>query len=143
MAHETMGNETQDLRDQPLGELLRRLSDQTTTLVQQELDLAKAELTAKGKRAAVGGGMFGAAGLSAVFALAAITTAVIAALDTAMELWLAALIVGVVYALIAAVLAVRARKQIAEASPMAPEQAIQSSKEDIRWAKTHVKSGRR
>jgi uncharacterized membrane protein YqjE len=134
------GNATNDLHDRPVGELLRELSNQTTTLVRQELELAKAEMAEKGKQAGIGAGMFGGAGLFGVFALAALTTAVIAALATGMDVWLAALIVAVVYAAGAAVLALLGRQKTREAAPPAPEQAIESTKEDIQWAKTRVKS---
>jgi uncharacterized membrane protein YqjE len=137
------GNATGELHDRPVGELLRELSNQTTTLVRQELELAKAEMAEKGKQAGIGAGMFGGAGLFGVFALAALTTCVIAALATAMDVWLAALIVAVVYAAVAAVMAVLGRQKTREAAPPAPEQAIESTKEDIQWAKTRVKSASR
>ena len=134
--------ETNELRDRPTGELLKELSDQTTTLVRQEIDLAKAELGEKGKKAGQGAGMFGGAGLFGVFAFGALTTAIIAALDSAMELWLAALIVAVVYAVIAGVLALQGRNKVREAGPPVPEQATESVKEDMEWAKTQARSGR-
>jgi uncharacterized membrane protein YqjE len=132
-----------ELRDRPVGELLRELSSQTTTLVRQELELAKAEMAEKGKQAGFGAGMFGGAGLFGVLALAALTTCVIAALATGMDLWLAALIVAVVYAGVAAVLALLGRQKTREAIPPAPEQAIESTKEDVQWAKTRAKSASR
>jgi hypothetical protein len=131
-----------DLRDRPTGELLKELSDQTTTLVRQEIELAKAELGQKGKQAGLGAGMFGGAGLFGVFAFAALTTCIIAALDTAMPLWLAALIPAVVYAAIAGVLALQGRDKVQAAVPPVPEQATESVKEDVQWAKTRAKSGR-
>jgi uncharacterized membrane protein YqjE len=137
------GNATGELHDRPVGELLKELSNQTTMLVRQELELAKAEMAEKGKQAGIGAGMFGGAGLFGVFALAALTTAVIAALATGMDVWLAALIVAVVYAAVAAVLALLGRQRTREAAPPAPEQAIESTKEDIQWAKTRVKSANR
>jgi uncharacterized membrane protein YqjE len=132
-----------DLRERPVGELLKELSNQTTTLVRQELELAKAEMAEKGKQAGLGAGMFGGAGLVGLLALGALTTCVIAALATAMELWLAALIVAVVYAAIAGVLALAGRKKTQQATPPAPEQAIESTKEDIQWAKNQARSARR
>jgi uncharacterized membrane protein YqjE len=137
-----MGAEHNDLRDRPTGELLKQLSDQTTTLVKQEIDLAKAELTEKGKQAGTGAGMFGGAGLFGVLALGALTASVIAALDTAMDLWLAALIVAVVYAAVAGVLALQGRSKVQEAGPPVPEQAKESVKEDVEWAKTRATSSR-
>jgi uncharacterized membrane protein YqjE len=130
-------------RERPVGELLKELSEQTTTLVRQELELAKAEMAEKGKQAGIGAGMFGGAGLFGLLALAALTTCVIAALATGMEVWLAALIVAVVYAAVAGVLALLGRQKTREAVPPAPEQAIESTKEDVQWAKSQVRSARR
>ena len=134
--------EQNELRDQPTGNLLKELSDQTTTLVRQEIELAKAELGEKGKKAGIGAGMFGGAGLFGVFAFAALTTCMIAALESALSLWLAALIVAVVYAAIAGVLALQGRNKVQEAAPPVPEQATESVKEDVQWAKTRAQSGR-
>ena len=131
-----------ELRDRPTGELLRELSNQTTTLVKQELDLAKAELQEKGKQAGIGAGMFGGAGVFGVGAFAALTAAVIAALSEAMNTWLAALIVAVVYAAVAGVMAMTGKKKVKEAAPPIPEQAKDSVKEDMEWAKTQARSGR-
>ncbi len=131
-----------ELRDRPTGELLRDLSDHTTTLVKQEMELAKAELQEKGKQAGVGAGMFGGAGLFGLGAFAALTACLIAALDQAMEIWLAALVVAVVYAVIAAVLAMTGKQRVKQAVPPVPEQAKESVREDMEWAKTQAKSGR-
>jgi hypothetical protein len=135
------GNGDPDLRDRSTTDLLKKLSDETTTLVRREIDLAKAELAEKGKKAGMGAGMFGGAGLFGVGAFAALTTCLIAALDTAMPLWLAALIVTVVYAVVAAVLALTGKGKVQEAGPPVPEQAIESTKEDVEWAKTRARSG--
>ncbi|HYI98809.1 MAG TPA: phage holin family protein [Thermoleophilaceae bacterium] len=130
-----------ELHDRPAGELLRDLSDQTTRLIQQEIALAKAELSQKGKRAGAGAGMFGGAGLFGLFAFAALTTVLIVVLDSFMTLWLAALIVAVVYAAVAGVLAMQGKKQMEKVGPPVPEQAVDSVKEDVQWAKTRAKSG--
>jgi uncharacterized membrane protein YqjE len=137
------GNRNNDLREHGTGELLKELSDHTTTLVRKEIELAKAELGEKGKKAGQGAGMFGGAGLFGVFAFGALTTCIIVALDSAMELWLAALIVAVVYGAIAAVLALQGRNKVQEVGPPVPEQATESVKEDVQWAKTQARSGRR
>ena len=131
-----------DLGDRSTAELLKRLSNETTILVKQEVELAKAELQEKGKQAGIGAGMFGGAGLFGVAAFAALTAAVIAALELAMPLWLAELIVAVVYAAVAAVLAIRGRKKVREAAPPVPEQTKDSIKEDMEWARTRARSGR-
>jgi len=132
----------EDLRQQPIGELLKRLSTETSTLVKQELDLAKAEMAQKGKRAGVGAGFVGASGVVGLLALGALTTTLIAALDLAMPLWLAALIVTLVYGAIAGVLALKGKNKVQEATPPAPEQTVETVKEDVQWAKTQMRSGR-
>ena len=129
-------------RDQSIGELTKQLSDQTTRLVRHEVELAKAELAEKGKQAGLGAGMFGGAGLFGLYALGAFTATAILALDTAMEGWLAALIVAAVYAAIAGVLALVGKGRVQKATPPVPEQAIDSTKEDVEWTKQRVKSAR-
>jgi uncharacterized membrane protein YqjE len=132
-----------DLRERPIGELLKQLSEETTTLVRQELDLAKAEVAQKGQKAGKGAGMFGGAGIMGFLALAALTAALIMAIDKATANWVAASIVGVVYAAVAGVLALQGRNKIQEAVPPVPEQAAESVKEDVQWAKTRTQSARR
>ena len=129
-------------RDRPTSELMRELSDQTTALVRKEIALAKVELTEKGKKAGMGAGMFGVAALFGAGAFAAVTACLILALATFLDGWLAALIVAVVYIAIAGVLAMRGKKQVKEATPPVPEQAVDSTKEDLEWVKTRAKSGR-
>src|SRR3954464_2153025 len=106
-----MEEQRSQLEDRPMAELVRQLSDQTTTLVRQEIELAKAEMTAKGKQVGMGAGAFGGAGLVGLYAVGAITACLILALSTAVAGWLAALIVGVVYAAIAGVPAVLGKKK--------------------------------
>jgi len=138
-----MATGNNDLHDRPVGELLKQLSQETTTLVKQEIDLAKAEMSEKGKQAGVGVGMFGGAGVSGLLALIFLSLAAVAALDTGMRTWLAALIVGVVWTVIAGVLALQGKSKVQSATPPAPEQAIESSKEDVQWAKTQARSAKR
>jgi len=135
-----MATDHDDLREQSIGELLKRLSEETSTLVRQELELAKAEATQKGKEAGVGAGLFGGAGVTGLLALGALTAAIILALDLAMPGWLAALIVAIVYGAIAGVLALRGRDRFKQAGPPVPEQTIETVKEDARWAKTRARS---
>ena len=131
-----------DLRDRSLGELLKQLSQETTQLVHQELELAKAELTQKGKQAGAGAGLFGAAGALGLAALGALTACFILALNAIMPAWLAALIVAVVYGAIAAFLALRGRDKVKQATPLVPEQTVETVKEDVEWAKTQMRSDR-
>jgi MFS family permease len=137
-----MDEQRTQVEDRPVAELVRQLSDQTTTLVRQEIELAKAEMTAKGKQVGIGAGAFGGAGLIGLYAVGAITACLILALSTAVEGWLAALIVGVVYAAIAGVLALIGKKKTQAGAPPVPERAISSTKEDVEWAKTRAKTAR-
>ncbi len=131
-----------DLSDRSAAELMRRLSDQMSTLVRQELELAKAEVTEKGKRVGLGAGMFGGATFFGVFALGALTACAILALALAVKGWLAALIVAALLGAIAGVLALSGARNVKQGTPPAPEQAIESVKEDIQVAKARAKEGR-
>jgi nitrate/nitrite transporter NarK len=126
-----------------MGELFKQLSEEMSALVRQELRLAQAEMTEKGKRAGIGAGIFGGAGLIGVMALGTLTACVVAALSEAMDVWLAALIVTVVYAAIAGVLALQGRERIQQATPPVPEQTVETVKEDVQWAKTQLPSGKK
>ena len=114
----------QQLEDRSVSELVQELSRQTQTLVRQELALAQIELKEKGKRAGIGAGLFGGSGLFALYGLGALVTTAILALATAVDPWLAALIVAAVLFAIAGVLALTGKKQVEEATPPAPEPAI-------------------
>jgi Flp pilus assembly protein TadB len=137
---EPPGPDQADLRERPIGELLKQLSEQTTRLVHQELELAKAELTQKGKQAGAGAGLFGGAGALGLAALGALTACFILALDAVMPAWLAALIVAVVYGIIAFVLVKQGQARMKRATPPVPEQTIETVKEDVEWAKTQIRS---
>jgi tetrahydromethanopterin S-methyltransferase subunit C len=132
-----------ELRERPVGELMRELSEQTTALVRKEIELAKAELAAKGKKAGLGAGLFGGAGMFGVFAFGALTATLILALATAVAPWLAALIVTAVYGAVAGVLALQGKNKVQAATPPVPEQAVDSTKEDVAWVKSRAKSARR
>ena len=130
-----------DLRERPFGDLIQQLAKETSTLVRQEIELAKAEVTEKGRQAGKGAGMFGAAGIIALLALGALTAAAILALDLAVAGWLAALIVAAVYGATAGLLALAGKGRVQEATPPAP-QTVETVKEDIEWAKTRGRSAR-
>jgi uncharacterized membrane protein YqjE len=129
------------LREQSMGELFKQLSEDLSTLVRQELRLAQAEMTEKGKRAGVGAGMFGGAGIGTLMALGTLTACLVAALATAMDVWLAALIMTVVWVAVAGALALSGRKRVSQATPPVPEQTVETVKEDVQWAKTQLPSG--
>jgi Flp pilus assembly protein TadB len=135
--------DTDELRERSLGELLKQLSQETTRLVHQELELAKAELSQKGKQAGTGAGLFGGAGALGLAALGALTACFILALNAVMPAWLAALIVAVVYGIVAFVLVRQGQARIKAAGPPVPEQTIETVKEDVEWAKTQMRSEKR
>ena len=138
-----MNGQGNDLRGAPTGELVKHLSEQTSTLIRQELDLAKTELAEKGKAAGKGAGMLGGGGIVGLLALGALTACIVLLLAEAMDAWVAALIVAVVYGAIAAALAMAGRNRVKEGLPATPEQTVESVKEDVQWAKRRAKSARR
>jgi hypothetical protein len=127
-------------QDKPLGELVQDLSRQTSTLIRQEMRLAQAELTEKGRHASKGAGMFGGAGLVALYGFGALVTAAILGLATVLEPWIAAAGIGVALLLLAGILALTGKKELDEASPPKPEQAIESVQRDIDTVKARAKS---
>jgi uncharacterized membrane protein YqjE len=122
------------------GELLKQFSQDASTLIRKELELAKAELTEKGKQAGKGVGMLGGAGLFGLGAFGALTAFLILVLAEAMDAWLAALIVTVLWGAIAGVLALQGKHKVEEATPPQPEQTIETLKEDVEWAKRQPES---
>jgi hypothetical protein len=100
-------------------------------LVREELALAKAEVTQKGKRAGVGAGLLGGGGVVALYGVAALLAAVVLALAEVMPAWLAALIVAVVLFAAAGVLVLLGRKQVKQGTPPVPEETVRSVKADI------------
>ena len=129
----------QHTKDQPVGELVKQLSEQMSTLVRRELQLAQLELQEKGKRAGIGAGLFGGAGAIALYGLGVLIAAAVLVLATAVEPWLAALIVGVVLLAVAGIAGLMGKKQVDQAVPPAPEQAIQSTKRDVNEVKERAR----
>ena len=132
-----------DLRDRSLPELLKQLSQETTQLLKQEIELAKAEVGEKGRQAGKGAGLLGGAGVIGLGAVGALTACFILALNAVMPAWLAALIVAVVYGVVAAILAMQGRNRIRQATPPVPEQTVETLKEDVQWAKNQTPSVKR
>ncbi len=131
------------LHEQPIGELLKQLATETTTLVRQELELAKAEMREKGKQAGPGVGLIGAAGGVALLAAGALTAFLILALDGVMPNWLAALLVALAYGVAAGVLYSRGKEKVDDVGSPAPRQTIETVKEDVQWAKHPTTSVKR
>ena len=152
-AGEQVSGTAEDLRS--VGEELRkqgkdgpakiadRAAEQTTTLVRKEIELAKAELSAKGKVAGEGAGMFGGAAVAGLLALGTLTALILSLLDKAMDFSLAALLVTLAYAAVGGFLALNGRERIKRGMPAAPEQTVETVKEDVQWAKSQARSARR
>src|SRR5215208_8000793 len=126
--------------DKPLGELVQDLSRQTSTLIRQEMRLAQAELAEKGRHASKGAGMFGSAGAIALYGVGALIAAAILGLATVLEPWIAAAAVGGGLLLVAGILALTGKKEIAEAGPPKPELAIESVQRDVDTVKARARS---
>jgi MFS family permease len=122
-----------------IADLVSRASEQLSTLVRDEIRLAQAELKQKGRRAGLGAGLFGGAGLIAWFGIGALVAAAILGLANAVAPWLAAVIVGVVLLLIAGVAALLGKKEISQATPAVPEQAVSSIRQDVNVVKGSVR----
>jgi uncharacterized membrane protein YqjE len=128
-----------DLHDQSIAQLLKQLAHETSTLVRQELELVKAEMREKGKKAGPGLGMIGGAGIVALLAAGSLTAFLILALDGVMPNWAAALIVTAVYTAAAAVLYLRGKERVSGRVTRAA-QTIETLKEDVEWAKHPTRS---
>jgi uncharacterized membrane protein YqjE len=130
----TNGRQAQ-LRERGMGDLVKELSGQVSTLMRQEVDLAKAEMAEKGKKAGVGAGLLGGAVVGALMMLGSLTAFLIVALALAIPAWAAALIATVVWAGVAGVLALLGRDRLRVMGKTVPEKTIESVKEDVQWLK--------
>lgn len=127
-------------QDKPLSELVQDLSRQTSTLIRQEMRLAQTELTEKGKHASKGAGMFGGAGAVALYGVGALVAAAVLGLATVLEPWIAAAAIGLGLLLVAGILALTGKRELDEAGPAKPEQAIESVQRDIDTVKARARS---
>ena len=128
------GPETTDA-PRSIGEIVGDISKDMSTLIRQEMDLAKSELKQEVAKLGKGAGMFGGAGLAGFFTLFFVSLALTYLLDNWLPVELAALIVALLWGIAAAVLALRGRQEIKEANPQLPR-TQQTLKEDVQWAKT-------
>jgi len=118
-----------------LGEIVGDISANMSTLVKQEIDLAKSEMKQEVTKVGKGAGMFGGAAVAGFFTLFFLSFALTYVLDNVMPVELAALIVAVLWGIVAAVLALTGRKNLKAANPQLPT-TQQTLKEDVQWAKT-------
>jgi hypothetical protein len=126
--------------DKPLGELVQDLSRQTSSLIRQEMRLAQAELAEKGRHAGKGAGIFGGAGVVALYGVGTLIAAAVLGLATVLEPWIAAAAIGAGLLLIAGVLALTGKKELDEAGPPKPEQTLDSVQRDIETVKARARS---
>ncbi|WP_041841752.1 phage holin family protein [Actinoplanes friuliensis] len=124
------------------GQLVTQMTEQVSTLVRDELALARTEMVEKGKRAGKGAGLLGGAGVLAMYGVGALLVTVGALLALVWPVWLAALVVTVVVFAVAGVAALIGKKQVQQAVPPAPTAAVDSSKRDVDAVKTAVRDGR-
>lgn len=129
------GRPRPDVSDRSLGELVGELTSDLSKLMRQEVELAKVELKAEASKAGKAGGMLAGAGVLGHLALVFASLTLMFALANVMDLAWAALIVTVLWAVVAGVLAMVGKKKLAEVNPK-PERTIETLKEDARWAKT-------
>jgi hypothetical protein len=121
--------------ERSVAELVQDMSQQLSTLVRDELRLAKAELGEKGKRAGIGAGLFGGAGVVSLYGLAALLFAAGLGLAKVVDGWLAALIIAVALFVVGGIMALVGKKQVNQAVPPVPEQTVQSVKADVETVK--------
>jgi len=121
--------------DASTGELMARLSEQTSRLIRDELRLAQLEMTEKGKRAGMGVGLFGGAGLLAAYGVGCLIAAAVLGLALVVSPWLAAVLVGVALLLVAGGAALTGKKQVARATPPLPAEAVEGLKQDVHTLK--------
>ncbi len=130
------------LRERPIGELLGTFAHETTTLLSQEIELARAEIGQEVSKAGKGAGMFGAAAAIGLAALGALTACAILALALVLDAWLAALIVGAALLVVAGLLALAGRSRMKAVAPPVPDRALRSVRQDIDAVQQGVRSGR-
>src|SRR5437762_2110271 len=141
-ATRTEGTGGSTSQEHSVPELVKQLSEQSSALARKEVELAKLEVTEKAKRTGIGAGMFGGAGMLGVGAFAALTACFILALNLVVAGWAAALTVAAAYGLIAGGLAMTGKSNLQKGTPPAPQQAVESTKEDVAWVKDRAKSAR-
>jgi uncharacterized membrane protein YqjE len=127
-----------DPQDLSTPELVRQASSQIATLVRDEIALARVEMVEKGRRAGVGAGLFGAAGVLAALGVACLVATAILALSLVWPAWLSALTVGIAILLAAAGAALAGRRKLASATPPYPTEAAQGIGADLDTVRTAV-----
>ncbi len=123
----------------PTSDLVTRLSTQLTTLIRDEMALARVELQTKAKRAGTAGGMFGTAGMLALYGVGLLLALGVVLLDIAWPLWLAVLVVLAVVFVTAGILALAGRSRLRSAMPLAPTETVERIRGDVDMVKSALK----
>ena len=130
---------TADPADKSVGDLVRNLSEDLSRLVRDEIRLAQAEVGEKAKKAGIGIGALGGAGVVALYGLGVLIAAAVLGLSNVVSPWLAALIVAVVLFVVAAIAALVGKKQLSQAAPPVPTETIASVKTDVAEIKESIR----
>jgi len=125
-------------RTESTADLVRQAAEQISTLIRDELTLAKAEMREKAGRAGRVSGLFGGDGIVSLYGVLGVLTALVLLLAKAMPAWAAALLVGIVLLIVAGVLALAGRSQVQRATPPVPEKALRGVRADIDTVTTAV-----
>jgi hypothetical protein len=133
-----MASRTPPDHDPSAAELVKQVTEQTQRLIRQELALARLEVTDKAKHAGIAAGMLVGAGVVAFFAVGTLIAMLVLLLATALDAWLAALVVTAALLAVAGVMAVMGKGQLKRAAPPAPEQTIESVKADVEEVRAHA-----
>ena len=121
------------------GELVKQLSEQVTALIRDELKLAQAEMTRKGKQAGAGAGLLGGSSLVALYGVGCLIACAIIAISGVVTAWLAALIVGAVLLAMVGIAALIGKGRLQKATPPVPEQTVSSVKTDVEEIKERAR----
>lgn len=117
------------------GQLVSQLTEDMSRLVRDELRLAQIEMTEKGKRAGIGAGLFGGAGLISLYGLGCFVAAAVLGLAAGIPGWLSALIIGVILFAIAGIASLIGKKEVSQATPPVPTEAVSGVQQDARTLK--------
>lgn len=143
MADLRNGAAPRPVEEQSTAELVQRATEQVSRLIRDELALARAELTAKGKHAGIGVGLFGGGGVLALFGLGTLIAAAVLLLASVLPAWVAALIVAVLLFIVAAALALSGKRQVQQAGPPVPTATADSVRADVSTITAAVRERKR
>jgi hypothetical protein len=130
----TPADQSDEVAETSIGELIGNISNDLSRLFRQEVELAKAELKEEASKAGKAAGMLGGAGFAGYLVIVLLSFALVFALSNVMDPGWAALIVAVIWAIIAAVLYANGRKKLKNVDPV-PRRTVDTIKEDAQWLK--------